>query len=165
MADLHIEDFYRDVAKTLLHLYGTFPTKTILYVEDISGPDEPDEFGLHNPRFNACFSAMVWLSEQGYLTFDDVIGREALDQAVLTRHSFLLLTAMAYCAGDDEGNAARDDTPDSAAASELPASIAATLQSNVMQLRNAVRSASSIRIKNCVRALLAHPPVTATSSA
>ena len=78
---------------------------------------------------------------------------------------FLLLTAMSYCAGDDDGNAARDDTPESAAASGLPASIAPTLQSNVMQLRNAVRSAASIRITNCVRALLAHPPVTATSSA
>jgi len=53
MADLHIEDFYRDVAKIFLQLYAVFPRKTILYVEDISGPDEPDEYGLHHPRFQA----------------------------------------------------------------------------------------------------------------
>ncbi len=146
MADLHIEDFYRDVAKILLHLYGTFPTKTILYVEDISGPDEPDEFGLHHPRFDACFSTMVWLSEQGYLSFDDVIGREALDQATLSRHSFLMLTSMSEL---------EEDVSTDVDITAAPPSIADSLQTNVTQLRSAVKSASSIRIKNCVRYLLA----------
>ena len=92
MADLHIDDFYRDVATIFLRLYAVFPRKTILYVEDICGPDQPDEFGLHHPRFEAGFSAMVWLAEQGYLDFQDTIRAEALDQAVLSRRGFLLLT-------------------------------------------------------------------------
>ena len=78
MADLHIEDFYRDVAKIFLNLYALFPRKTILYVEDICGPDQPDEFGLHNPRFQAGFSAMVWLAEHGYIHFQETIRQEAL---------------------------------------------------------------------------------------
>jgi hypothetical protein len=93
MADLHIDDFYRDVAKIFLRLYAVFPRKTVLYVEDISGPDEPDEFGLHHPRFQACFSTMVWLAEHGYLNFDDNIRQEALDQAVLSQKAFLLLSS------------------------------------------------------------------------
>jgi hypothetical protein len=37
MADIHIDDFYRDVAKILIRLYAMFPRKTTPYVEDISG--------------------------------------------------------------------------------------------------------------------------------
>ena len=85
MADLHIEDFFRDVAKIFVRLYAAFPRKTILYVEDVSGPDQPDEFGLHHPRFQAAFSAMVWLGEHGYLNFQDTIREEALDQVVLSQ--------------------------------------------------------------------------------
>ena len=55
MADIHIDDFYRDVAAIFLRLYALFPRKSTLFVEDISGPDQPDEFGLHHPRFEACF--------------------------------------------------------------------------------------------------------------
>ena len=63
MADLHIDDFYRDSAMILLRLYTTFPRKTVLYVDDICGPDAPDEFGLHSERHQSCFSAMTWLAE------------------------------------------------------------------------------------------------------
>ena len=77
MADLHIDDFYRDVATIFLRLYAVFPRKTILYVEDICGPDQPDEFGLHHPRFQAGFSAMVWLAEEGYLNFQDTMTSKA----------------------------------------------------------------------------------------
>jgi hypothetical protein len=143
MADLHIEDFYRDVAKIFLQLYANFPRKFILYVEDISGPDEPDEFGLHHPRFEACFSAMIWLAEQGYLVFDDTIGREALDQVVLTRKSFLLLSSRsALNAPDDNG---------------FPPSVAEERHANIALLRAAVKSASSIRIKEVVAYLLSRP--------
>ena len=142
MADLHIEDFYRDVAGIWLHLYSSFPRKVILYVEDISGPDDPDEFGLHHPRFDACFSAMIWLAEQNYLRFDDVIGREALDQAVLTQKSFLLLSSRSSLAADAQTQPV------------VPPSVEEEMHSNVAQLRNAVHSASSIHIRRCVRYLL-----------
>src|SRR5210317_1671467 len=93
MADLHIDDFYQDISKIFLSLYAVFPRKIVLYVEDISGPDEPDEFGLHHPRFQACFSTMVWLAEHGYLAFVDSVRQEALDQAVLSQKAFLLLSS------------------------------------------------------------------------
>lgn len=148
MADLHIDDFYRDVAKIFLRLYAVFPRKTVLYVEDISGPDEPDEFGLHHPRFQACFSAMVWLAEHGYLNFDDNIRQEALDQAVLSQKAFLILSSRCDPAlmQVDQREA-------------LPPSVAEESQANIAQLRRAMREGSSIMLQKCVRYLLAHPPI------
>lgn len=146
MADLHIEDFYRDVAKIFLQLYAGFPRKCVLYVEDISGPDEPDEFGLHHPRFQACFSAMVWLAENGYLTFDAPIGQEALDQAVLTRRSFLLLSS-------------RSDLALSPAPAETSPSVSEHSRTNISQLRSALNSASSLQLGECVSYLLSRPPI------
>ena len=35
MADIHIDDFYRDCALILLRLYTSFPRKSVLYVDDI----------------------------------------------------------------------------------------------------------------------------------
>ncbi len=93
MSDLHIEDFYRDVALILSRLYATFPRRETLYVEDISGPDQPDEFGLHAPRFAACFSTMLWLAQQDYLHFENTVRQEALDQAVLSHRAFLALSS------------------------------------------------------------------------
>ena len=148
MADLHIDDFYRDVARIFLRLYSVFPRKTTLYVEDISGPDEPDEFGLHHPRFEAGFSAMVWLAEHGYLNFEDTIRQEALDQVVLSQKAFLMLSS-------------RSDlqlvTP--ATEPEPTPSVIAETQSNIVQLRAALRDGSSIAVRECVSYLLALPPV------
>ena len=148
MADLHIDDFYRDVATIFLRLYAVFPRKTILYVEDICGPDQPDEFGLHHPRFEAGFSAMVWLAEQGYLNFQDTIRAEALDQAVLSRRGFLLLSSRS------ELGLVKPAEPDS-----LPPSVAEEFQSNISQLRSALREGSSIKLHKCVTYLLSQPPV------
>lgn len=148
MADLHIEDFYRDVAKVFLQLYAVFPRKTILYVEDISGPDEPDEFGLHHPRFEAAFSAMVWLAEHGYLTFQDTIRQEALDQVALSRRGFLLLSSRS-----ELGLAAVDES------AGLPPSVVEDSRSNISQLRTALRDGSSIKLKQCVEYLLTQPPI------
>ena len=148
MADLHIDDFYRDVAKIFLRLYAVFPRKTVLYVEDISGPDEPDEFGLHHPRFQACFSAMVWLAEHGYLTFEDNIRQEALDQVVLSQKAFLLLSSRS----DLELSKVK-------AQEALPPSVVEESQANIAQLRKAMREGSSIMLQRCVRYLLAHPPI------
>jgi hypothetical protein len=148
MADLHIEDFYKDVAMIFLRLYSIFPRKIVLYVEDISGPDEPDEFGLHNPRFEACFSTMVWLAEHGYLLFDDTVRQEALDQVVLSQKAFLLLASrselLLVAQGTEE---------------VLPPSVLEQSQSNVMQLRAAMKEGSSIALQRSVSYLLAHPPI------
>lgn len=92
MADLHIDEFCRDTAKTLVQLYNRFPQKTIVYVEDIAGADTPDEFGLHSPRFMAGFHTLLWLEETGYITFKQTIRQEAIEDATLSHGAFLFLT-------------------------------------------------------------------------
>ncbi|WP_226702396.1 hypothetical protein [Microbulbifer elongatus] len=95
--DLHIHDFYRDAGRILLALFQQFPAPTTIYVEDIAGPDTPDEFGLHSPRHLACLGAMTWLKECGYINFSQLVRQEAVEEASLTHHSFLLLVSR----GDD----------------------------------------------------------------
>jgi hypothetical protein len=148
MADLHIDDFYRDVARIFLRLYAIFPRKTILYVEDISGPDQPDEFGLHAPRFQACFSTMVWLAEHGYLRFESTMREEALDQAVLSQRGFLLLSSRS-----------RLDLVQPQGEEAVPSGRQQETESNIGQLRAALREGSSILLRECVNSLLAHPRI------
>lgn len=94
MADIHIDDFYRDSAKILVALYGHFPRKMTLYVEDISGPDTPDDFGLHSTRHQACFETMMWLAGSDYIEYEQAVYQEALDQAVLSHRGFLTLNSV-----------------------------------------------------------------------
>lgn len=143
MADLHIADFYKDAAVTLLQLYSYFPRKAAIYVEDVSGPDNPDEYGLHSDRFNACFSAMVWLAEEGYLRYEATIRQEAIDQAVLTHKAFTLLSS-------------RCEEPFPGVTSEsAPPSVQAETSSNIAQLRQAVKSRSSKDIREIMQYLMA----------
>ena len=37
MADIHVEEFYKDVAIALVQLYGAFPRRVNLFVEDLAG--------------------------------------------------------------------------------------------------------------------------------
>lgn len=148
MADLHIDDFYRDSALIFLRLFKAFPRKTILYVDDICGPDVPDEFGLHSERYQACFSAMVWLAGQGYLEFDETIREEALDQAVLTQRGFLLLSSRSEL---ELGIAVDGDEED---VSGLPPSVMERSMTNIMQLRRALSEGSSIMIQQTMHYLL-----------
>ncbi|MGH8354703.1 MAG: hypothetical protein ACRERY_14450 [Pseudomonas sp.] len=90
--DLQIDDFYKDAAGGLLLLYQAFPRKIALYVEDLIGREEPDEFGLPSKRHQSCLGALLWLAEEGYIRFDSSIGYDAVDQAVLTEKGFLRLT-------------------------------------------------------------------------
>jgi len=145
MSDLHIDDFYKDVARIFLRLYATFPRKSILYVEDIIGDDQPDEFGLHSDRFLACFSTMVWLGEQQYLRYQQAIKQEALDQVVLTQRGFMLLSS--------QPEYFDENAQDSAVPSPQDPS-----RSHIMQLRQALNSGSSTAIKNCVHYQLSRPP-------
>ena len=95
--DLHIHDFYRDAGRILLALFQQFPAPATIYVEDIAGPDTPDEFGLHSPRHLACLGAMTWLKECGYIHFSQLVRQEAVEEATLSHRSFLLLVSR----GDD----------------------------------------------------------------
>ena len=145
MADLHIDDFYRDCALIMLRLYSTFPRKTVLYVDDVCGPDTPDEFGLHSERHQSCFSAMIWLGEAGYLHFTETIREEALDQAVLTQRGFLLLSSRSEL---------ELGIPDDEVDDGLPPSVMERSMTNVMQLRRALREGSSIIIQQVMHYLL-----------
>ncbi len=94
MLDVHIDDFFKDCAVILLHGFKYFPTKQILYVEDICGPDDADEFGLHSPRHLAALGAIIWLKEEGYIRFSEIDRQESVDEFVLAGKAFTrLLTA------------------------------------------------------------------------
>lgn len=145
MADLHIEEFYKDTAIALVQLYGTFPRRVNLFVEDIAGPDDPDDFGLHSKRHMACFSALLWLAEEGLLRYVDTIRQEALDQAVLTQKAFTRLSAPA----NPETRPAQAAEPDPS----LPAAVREDLSSHIHLIRDALKSRSSARISGVMQAV------------
>lgn len=91
MLDVHIDDFFKDCAVILLHGFRGFPAKQTLYVEDICGPDDADEFGLHSPRHLSAFGAIIWLQEEGYIRFSDVDRQESVDEFVLASKAFTRL--------------------------------------------------------------------------
>ena len=141
MTDINVDDFCKDTGRTLLVLYRSFPRPVTLFVEDLCGPDRPDEFGMHSERHLACFSALLWLAQEGFLRFVDTIRQEAVDQAVLTGRSFMLLS-----------------TPvpgfEPAHATELPESLRLEQQTHVHRLEHALGERSSSRIRAAVLDLL-----------
>lgn len=144
MADIHVEEFYKDVAVALVQLYSVFPRRTNLFVEDIAGPDEPDEFGLHSNRHMACFGTLLWLEEEGLLRYVDTIRQEALDQAVLTHKAFVRLSAPAP-------EAVMETLGLSATEPDLPPSVQRDLSSYVHLLRSAIKSGHSDKINLAVQ--------------
>jgi len=146
MADIHVEEFYKDVAVALVQLYGVFPRRVNLFVEDIAGPDEPDEFGLHSKRHMACFGALLWLEEEGLLRYVDTIRQEALDQAVLTRDAFIRLSAPAPQALADAAGVQTGE------ADNLPRSVQRDLSTHIHLIRQALKSGNSARISQVVQA-------------
>lgn len=157
MSDLHIDDFFKDVARILNQLYLAFPRKTTVYIEDIAGHDEPDEFGLHSNRHLACLGALVWLSEEGYIRFEDTIRQEAVDQAVLSGRSFSVLSALAV----DVRDALDETLPTGLRATaehgfggEVPPSVLNDQRTNITRLRLALRSKSSYRLREVTLDLL-----------
>lgn len=93
MNELHIDDFYKDAARILLALYLQFPRPVSIYVADISGIDNVDEYGLHSERHDACLHTMLWLAEEQLLRYTDTIYREGIDHAVLTHKAMQWLSA------------------------------------------------------------------------
>ncbi len=155
-SDLHIDEFYADASKIIVNLFRVFPRPVTLFAEDICGADTPDEYGVHSNRYQACFAAMLWLGEEGYLRYQDLIKSDAIDQAVLTGRCFTaLLTPLP---GRTPGNQqpAPEDAPDSTGggAAANPASVQAQHSSLVFHLADAVDSRSSIRISEVFQVLL-----------
>lgn len=139
MSDIHIDDFYRDAAKCLVQLYNHFPRTMTLYVEDISGPDTPDEFGLHSTRHQACLHTLLWLHKTDYLMYDTLVRQEALDQAVLSHRAFLLLNEV------DESLPALTDLPEPVAREESLV---------IHRLRRELKEGTSYSLADCVRRLM-----------
>jgi hypothetical protein len=91
MNDIYIEDFHRDVAVAIVRLYGTFPRPAALYVDEIAGGDDPDEYGVQSERHQRCLGSLIWLGEEGVIRYRDTIGGEGIDAAVLTLRGFRAL--------------------------------------------------------------------------
>jgi hypothetical protein len=140
MTDLNVDDFFHDAARTLVVLYQVFPRRKTVFVDDISGAEEPDEFGMYSNRYLACYSSLVWLGEEGFLRFEDSIKQEAIDQAVLTGRCFTLLSSPAL-----------DNHP---VAADLPQSIREEHGSNLFRLREALREGSSASVRAAMLSLL-----------
>ncbi|WP_447592263.1 hypothetical protein [Aquipseudomonas campi] len=136
--DLQIDEFYKDAAAGMLALYQAFPRKIGLYVEDLIGREEPDEFGLPSKRHQSCLGALLWLAEEGYIRFDSTIAYDALDQAVLSEKGFLRLSRSIP-------NPQTDD--------QTPPSIRRVQATLAWQLRDAFAQHDSERVANLTRLL------------
>ncbi|WP_372637557.1 hypothetical protein, partial [Alcanivorax jadensis] len=145
MSHLHIDDFSHDVARILMQAYMSFPRPGALYVEDIIGPTEVDDVGLHSSRHMACLGAMLWLAEEGLLRYEATIFQEGIEQAVLTNKAFVLLTAISELRLDNT-----DPT--------LPATVKHEKATLAEQFLQAIRAQDSVRTTAVVRYLLSRNP-------
>ncbi|MFI8482631.1 hypothetical protein ACIGCM_18850 [Pseudomonas sp. NPDC078700] len=137
--DLQIDDFYKDAAAGLLMLYQAFPRKIGLYVEDLIGREEPDEFGLPSTRHQSCLGTQLWLAEEGYIRFESTIAYDALDQAVLTEKGFLRLSrSISYPLSNDPA---------------LPPSVRRVHSTLAFQLRQAISQQNSEQLAHLARLL------------
>ena len=141
MADIHLDDFFRDCAKILVSLHGAFPRLTSLFVDDII-PSEPlDEFGIPSRRHQACFDAFIWLAEEGYIRYHDRVRTEGFDEVVLTEKSIVRLCKPVIEISSDENK---------------PALIGRKQASLTWQLKQALKSGTTDQINQLCMKLFAH---------
>ncbi len=155
MADINIENFYRHIGVILSILYSAFPTKHPVYVDEVAGIDEPDEYGLHSPRYTAGFFAMIWLAEEGFLRYADTIRQDGIDQACLTHKAFLRLTEASepiWSDAEDGVSNVVSLNPDKDEG--LTPSVLEDRKLVINQLRRALKSGSSIAVTKVVRHIL-----------
>jgi hypothetical protein len=100
MLDVHIDDFFSDTAVIILSGLQNFPAPQILFIEDICGPDDTDEFGLHSPRHLAALGAIQWLRDENYVRFGVIDRQESVDDFVLTSKSFSRLIKVLRDSGE-----------------------------------------------------------------
>ncbi|MEO1082233.1 MAG: hypothetical protein AAFY29_21930 [Pseudomonadota bacterium] len=94
MTASNIDDFYYVSAELLSSLYAAFPVPHLLLVEDITGPISWDITGLPDRRSLACFETMIWLSQQGLLSYRSLEPRNVgVEGAALTQQGFVLLAS------------------------------------------------------------------------
>jgi len=151
--DLHIEDFNKDIARALIFLYDYFPRKLELYIEDIHGPDEIDDYGLHSQRHLACMSAIIWLAEENMIRYDSLVKQESFSEVVLTKKSYILLNQVIE--QDDElklslETSTNTDKQANISNQALPASVYKTLHSRIALIKQALKSKSSEALKTMI---------------
>jgi hypothetical protein len=163
MADINIDNFYRHIAKILSILYSAFPTRSPVYVDDVAGIDEPDEYGLHSPHYTAGFFALIWLADEGFLRYSDTIRQDGIDQAALTNKAFMRLSQPVeriYHEPDFSSDENPEKSPDKsnvvnlAPAENLSPSIIEDQKMVINQLRFALKRADSIAIAKVVQHIL-----------
>ena len=157
MADINIENFYKHIGKILSILYAAFPTKSPIYVDDVAGIDEPDEYGLHSPDYTSGFFALIWLGDEGYLRYTDTIHQDGIDQAALTHKAFLKLTQISdpiYLAPVITADETETDCIKPPPDEGLSPSLVEDRKLIINQLRSALRSGDSIAITKVVQHIL-----------
>ena len=140
MTDLNVDDFFRDAARTLVALYAVFPRRHAIFVDDIYAAEEPDEFGLHSERYQACFGTLLWLAEENYLRFEDTVRNEAIEQAVLTGRCFTLLSSRSSRAPQTDP--------------ELPELVRLEKETHIHQIRSALKARSSTDLRTAMLDLM-----------
>lgn len=94
MLDVHIDDFWKDCAAILISGMRVFPRTQTLYIEDISGPDDVDEYGLHSQRHLSALGAVQWLKDENFIRFSVFDRQESIDDFTLTSKAFSRLIAL-----------------------------------------------------------------------
>jgi hypothetical protein len=157
MADINIENFYKHIARILSILYAAFPSKSPLYVDDVAGVDDPDEYGLHSPDYTAGFFAMLWLADEQYIRYMDTIRQDGVDQAVLTHKAFLKLTQVSEPIYQTTIDQTEETDLISSVQTQDTGSSPSVIEDHMLvinQLRHALRSGDSIAIAKVVRQIL-----------
>ena len=129
MLDIHLTDFYNDTGRILAWLYNNFPRPVSVWMIDICGPDDEDEYGLHSNRHLACYGTMLWLQEEGFLRYGDIEKQECFNHCVLTQRGFSLLSGIQ---AQIDGQLSPADA-----------------------IRLAIKDGSSNQMEQCIRALIA----------
>ncbi len=107
---LNVDDFCKDVARSLQILASVFPRPRDIFVEDVWQDEETDEFGMHSDRYLACFQALVWLREEGFIRYTQTLRADAVEQAVLTSRCLVLLVQPSSLEGDSAAIAIEANT-------------------------------------------------------
>ena len=107
---LNLDDFCKDVARALVILAAVFPRPRDLFVEDVYQTEETDEFGMHSDRYIACFQALVWMREEGFIRFTNTLRSDAVEQAVLTGRALALLIQPSSLEGESAAVAIEANT-------------------------------------------------------
>jgi len=105
-------------------------------VKDLCGYEETDDIGLYSNRFQACFAAIIWLTEEGFIRYSGTIGQEAIELATLSQKSFTRLSGRPFQFSE---NALPDESPTLA-----------------KQIHQAITQGTSTQVSYLISQLLSH---------